>query len=294
MPTTDIAQFSLEADEPLTATAPRAVVWLLLEYNGAWGAKALDESDLPATVKAFLNEQSQRIPNTRFQFIKHDTPGRGITFYVARASLNAPFLYRFRLDAYEDLLTFDLPELISAHSEQTMSEERLFLVCTNGKRDAACAKYGLPLYQAMSREAGSNVWQTTHLGGHRFAATMACLPHGVLYGRLPPEQARAIVDDYHHNRLTLDYYRGCAAYDAPTQAAEDHLRRLTAEARLNAFGLIHSVADGDNRWAVQFQTRAGHTYDLLVRAVQSEFVVYESTRNAAPNPVMQYQVEVVS
>lgn len=293
MPTTDIAQFSLAAGEPLIATAPRAVVWLLLEYNAAWGAKALEESDLPPAVKAFLDEQLKHLSHVRFQFIKRDTPDRGITFYVARASLNAPFLYRFRLDAYEDLLALDLPKLASAHSEQTMSEERLFLVCTNGKRDAACARYGLPLYQAMSREAGGSVWQTTHLGGHRFAATLACLPHGVLYGRVPPEQAEAVVQGYRHNRLLLDYYRGCAAYDAPTQAAEDHLRRLTAETRLDAFRLIHAVADGDNRWAVQFQTSGGQTYDLRVRALQSEFVVYESTRNADPNPVTQYQVEVV-
>lgn len=293
MPTTDIAQFSLAAGEPLAATAPRAVVWLLLEYNAAWGAKALDESDLPPAVKTFLNEQSQRIPHVRFQFIKRDAGGSGITFYVARAGLHRPFLYRFRLDAYEDLLALDLPALISANAEQTMSEERLFLICTNGKRDAACAKLGLPLYQAMSREAGSSVWQTTHLGGHRFAATLACLPHGVLYGRVPPEQAATIIDAYRNNRLALDYYRGCAAYDAPTQAAEDHLRRLTAETRLDAFRLIHAVAEGDNRWAVQFQTNGGHTYDLRVRALPSEFMVYESTRNAEPNPIMQYQVEMM-
>ena len=44
MPTADIAQYSLAMGEPLTATAPRASIWLLLEYNEVWGAKALEET----------------------------------------------------------------------------------------------------------------------------------------------------------------------------------------------------------------------------------------------------------
>lgn len=292
MPTTDIAQYSLAAGEPQVATAPRAAVWLLLEYSAPWGAKALEESTLPPAVKNFLDEQGKLIPFSRFQFIKRETTGKGITFYAARTSLNAPFLYRFQLDAYEDLLTLDLPKLVSAHSEHTMSDERLLLVCTNGKRDAACAKYGLPLYNALRQQTGVSVWQTTHVGGHRFAATMVCLPHGVMYGRVAPEQASAVADSYSNNQLLLDCYRGCSSYDAPTQAAEDYLRRLTAETRLDAFQLIAVTAEGDGSWTVQFQTRDGLTYNLRVRALKSEFTVYESTRNEEPNMVTLYQVEM--
>ncbi|MEZ4671097.1 MAG: sucrase ferredoxin [Anaerolineae bacterium] len=291
MPIIDITQYSLTAGETLSATAKRAEVWLLLEYNAVWGAKALPESDLTPEVKHFLEQQEKTIPNLRFQFIKRDAPSSGIMFYVARTGLVAPFLYRFRLGSYEDLLDINIADLVTARSEYTMSEERLFVVCTNGKRDAACAKYGLPLYNAM-REAANGVWQTTHFGGHRFAATLACLPHGVMYGRVPLDMAQTVVESYQKNRVLLEYYRGCSAYDPPTQAAEDHLRTLTGETRLG--GLRHHQTEliGEKQWAVMFQASSGEQYSLQVRALQSEFAVFEGTRDESPEPVMTYLVEM--
>src|SRR4051794_32426892 len=165
MPTADIAQYSLAAGEPLTATASRASIWILLEYNETWGAKALEESNLPERVKTLLTSLSASLPNVRFQFIKQGGSRQDIRFYVAHAHPVNPMLFRFRLESYEDLLDMDISGIAAAHSDQTLCEDRLFLVCTNGKRDICCAKNGLPLYNALSSIAGHNVWQTTHIGG---------------------------------------------------------------------------------------------------------------------------------
>ncbi len=291
MPTADIAQYSLTAGEPLTATASRASIWILLEYNEVWGAKALEESNLPERVKNLLINQSASLPNVRFQFIKQAGNSQGIRFYVAHANPVNPMLFRFRLESYEDLLDMNIEEIASARSDQTLSEDRLFLVCSNGKRDVCCAKNGLPLYNALSSIAGRDVWQTTHIGGHRFAGTMVCLPHGICYGRVPPEDAPAIVQAYQTNTLLPAYYRGCVAYDPPTQAVEAYLRQQTGERSLDAFRLRGVQAEGENRWLVQFDSADGAEYRIHVRAEPSSFTVYESTRNAEPNAVMQYVVE---
>jgi hypothetical protein len=291
MPTTDIAQYSLAAGEPLTATASRASIWILLEYNEVWGAKALEESNLPERVKKLLLATSANLPNVRFQFIKQNGSNEGIRFYIAQAHPINPMLYRFKLESYDDLLDMDIEAVASDRSDQTLSEERLFLVCTNGKRDACCAKNGPPLYNALSNIAGRDVWQTTHLGGHRFSGTMVCLPHGICYGRVPPGEAPAIVQSYQSNTLLPDYYRGCVAYDAPVQAVEAFLRRQTGERSLDAFRLNSVQAEDDNHWLVQFDDIDGAAYHLRVRAEPSTFTVYESTRNAEPNAVMQYIVE---
>ncbi len=291
MPTADIAQFSLVAGEPLTATTSRASIWILLEYNDTWGAKALEESNLPERVKHLLMTLSASLPQARFQFIKQGGNNQGIRFYVAKAHPINPLLFRFRLESYEDLLDMDVAAIASARSDQTLSEDRLFLVCTNGKRDVCCAKNGLPLYNALSSIAGRDVWQTTHLGGHRFAGTMVCLPHGICYGRVHPEDAPSVVHAYRSSDLLLDYYRGCAAYDAPAQAAEAFLRRQTSECAIDAFRLRDVQPDGYNRWLVHFDAVDGTEYRMHVHTESSSFTVYESTGNAEPNAVTQYVVE---
>ena len=50
------SDLSIRAEEPLTATATPTTVFLLLEYNGAWGEKALDESELPQPIKTRLSK----------------------------------------------------------------------------------------------------------------------------------------------------------------------------------------------------------------------------------------------
>ena len=291
MSTADIAQYSLAAGEPLTATATRASIWILLEYNEVWGAKALEESNLPERVKNLLTAQTANLPHVRFQFIKQAGTNKSIRFYVAHANPVHPMLFRFRLESYEDLLDMDIEAIASARSDQTLSEERLFLVCTNGKRDVCCAKNGLPLYNAMSSIAGRDVWQTTHIGGHRFAGTMVCLPHGTCYGRVPPDDAPAVVHAYRNNLLLPGYYRGCVAYDPPAQAVETFLRSQTGNYSLDAFRLKSVQPDGENRWRVHFDSADGTPFHVHVRAESSTFTVYESTRNAEPNTIMQYVVE---
>ena len=45
----------------------------------------------------------------------------------------------------------------------------LLLVCTHGRRDACCAQFGRPTAMALARRYGTAVWETTHVGGDRFA-----------------------------------------------------------------------------------------------------------------------------
>ncbi|MFC4640423.1 sucrase ferredoxin [Deinococcus hohokamensis] len=61
-------------------------------------------------------------------------------------------------------------------------------VCTHGSVDAACGKYGVPVYQGL-RGAGLRGWRTGHFGGHRFAATAVELPTGLVWAHLSPDLA---------------------------------------------------------------------------------------------------------
>ena len=60
----------------------------------------------------------------------------------------------------------------------------MLLVCTNGKRDECCALLGRPIAQRCAPGAPGRVWESNHLGGHRFAPTVTLLPHGTMHGQL--------------------------------------------------------------------------------------------------------------
>jgi hypothetical protein len=67
---------------------------------------------------------------------------------------------------------------------------REILVCTHGANDAACGKFGYPVYNLLRAKyaAGSEgrlrVWRTSHIGGHRFAPTLLDFPEGRYWGHL--------------------------------------------------------------------------------------------------------------
>jgi hypothetical protein len=202
-----------------------------------------------------------------------------------------PAIYEFRL-SLDELLTLDIPAVLSGSPvyQDNRYTAPLFLVCTNAKRDLSCARYGLPLYQAMSAQAGQTVWQTTHLGGHRFAGTMAVLPEGLYYGRVAPDDAENLVIEHHAGRIYFDHFRGHSIYDSPTQAAEHFLREHTGNLNINDLRLLSQESTGENHWSVQFAIGA-KTHTLQISSYLSDFEIFESTANAEKNRVTLYRLD---
>ena len=111
------------------------------------------------------------------------------------------------------------------------------------------------------------VWQTTHIGGHRMAATLIAFPQGIVYGHLDPSDAEAVVTNHRAGYLLTHKYRGRGAYaghhldgDAhqAVGAAEGRIReraRLYADADLQ---LSEVIATGDQRWRISFLDSRGN------------------------------------
>ncbi|WP_245872949.1 sucrase ferredoxin [Deinococcus planocerae] len=95
-------------------------------------------------------------------------------------------------------------------------------VCTHGTVDAACGKYGMPVYHGLRRE-GHRVWRTGHFGGHRFAATAVELPSGLLWAHLTPELAGRIARREVHPAEVGKHLRGFAGLPAPAQVLDREL-----------------------------------------------------------------------
>jgi hypothetical protein len=119
---------SLQAKEPLPGTAPRADVWMLLEFDGVWGEKAFDESLLPVRVKNHLSGALRQIPNSKLLLIRQHMAHRQMAseselssprFFLALTHLEQPLLYDFTLKRYDDLLDMDIPEIAAQESMST-------------------------------------------------------------------------------------------------------------------------------------------------------------------------------
>ena len=247
------SDISRENDEPLGATASRIDRWLLVEYRGLWSSDAVAGSGLSDQVKSRLRELRAARPRTRLLLIRR--PDRrhhpNLAVYVADSRQGQERLARLETAHHEDLRDVDPWETA------TEIDEPLFLACTHGKHDPCCARYGRPLFEALSEQlSAESAWQCTHVGGDRFAGNAVCLPHGVYYGRVERNEVPTLVDEYLAGRISLAHYRGRSCWPFAVQAAE---RRIRAEEGLSGFddlSLAGVTQDGD-RWTVSFTTRAG-------------------------------------
>lgn len=269
-----------EAGEPVIGTATRVDGWFLLEYTGAWNRNAFDNSELPVSVKEHVAAARKAVPNTRIELIKQEgrQPAGDIAFFVALSRESDPVLYRFTLARYEDLLALDLTRIAAgdaAFADHLVADERaLFLICTNGRHDQCCAKFGLPVYHELARGAGEQVWQGTHLGGHRLGPNVVNLPSGIYYGRVQPADVAAILKS---DSIHLKNLRGRSCYDPHIQAAETFLRQQTGVTGLAAFKVAGVKETGPDAWEVRFASpRDGKIYAVSLSRQDAGYQTYSS------------------
>ncbi len=222
----DCAALSLELDEDMAGTAPSERGFLVVEVAGPWGRDVLTESRLGEELGKAIGVKAKaaglRVQGVRRLHRRYDVERPQA--WLAGVDPGSRFLEAIRLDAHADLLDLPLsPDRPTG--EGVLEEEPLFLVCTHSTRDACCARRGLPLAREVLKAAPGRTWHSSHLGGHRFAATMAVLPLGAWLGRIAPEDAAEVVADCRAGRLPLDHMRGLAGKPPVAQAAEVALRR---------------------------------------------------------------------
>jgi len=254
------ADLSRENDEPLAATASRIDHWFLIEYRGLWTRDALPGSGLSDQVKEHLRDQVGSVRHGRLLFVRRPDRRRRpeLVAFVATSRPGQESLTRLVFESYEDLRGVDLRAGAPAGHP-------LFLVCTHGKHDPCCARYGRPLYEALRDELDPDwVWQSSHIGGDRFAGNLVCLPEGLYYGRVGREAAGTVLDEHLAGRIELDHYRGRSAYTFPVQAAERHVRETAGLQRVDDLGL-ESVSRIGDTWEVSF-TAAGESRTVRTEA----------------------------
>jgi hypothetical protein len=139
----------------------------------------------------------------------------------------------------------------------------LLLVCTHGRRDRCCALDGRALAMALTGVDELDVWECTHLGGHRFAPTALVLPTGYAYGWLDPAAAVAAYKAAASGEVETALCRGRSTWSPAGQVAELAVRAATGLSGAGVLqvgdapgGAIVTARDG-RRWAVDVAEVAG-------------------------------------
>jgi hypothetical protein len=240
------ADLARENDEPLVATASRIDHWFLIEYRGLWTRDALPGSGLSDQVKQHLRDQVRSVPHGRLLFIRR--PDRRqrpeLVAFTATSLPGHESMTRLELESYEDLRGVDL-------LRGEPCEHPLFLVCTHGKHDPCCARYGRPLYESLRDELDEDwAWQSSHIGGDRFAGNLVCLPEGLYYGRVDRDAAGTVLDEHFAGRIDLDHYRGRSSHPFPVQAAERYLREQAGAYGIDDVG-VEGATTRNGSWAIE-------------------------------------------
>jgi hypothetical protein len=213
--------------EALAGTVARIRSWLLIEYPGAWRRNAVADSLLfsPA-VKAHLRgigvERTLLVRQSHCQ----SWPARVM---LVDSSPDRPSIRIHEIDDYEQLLQ----PIASSPSEP--GNDLMFAVCTHGRHDRCCAKFGMPVWRALDDYAPKRAWQCSHVGGDRFAANVVVFPYGLYYGRVSPDDVPELVRLSEAGKIWLPGYRGRSCWPRSAQVAEYFLRRETGETGIDAF-----------------------------------------------------------
>jgi hypothetical protein len=282
---------SLEVGEQLFGSTKQVSAYFLLEFDGRWEAEAFRDSAVRPPVKHWLQAALDVIPRAKVQLIRQQPrlAPAGIAFYAALVREVNPVLYAFHVESEFDLLAVDLTALIAEDPayDDHIRAEPLFLACTHGRRDKCCARRGIPVYEQLAQHAGADVWQSSHLGGHRFAANVMVLPHAITYGRVTPDIVPALVDATRAGHMVPTSYRGRACYPKVAQAAEYYLRQETGVTGLEAFRFAGSERVSGDEWEVRFvaaESGAEHS----VRMVEKSIQVLANCGDQVPETYSQY------
>ena len=280
------AAVSSANEESLAATASRIDGWIMLEYRGLWDRDVLGGSLLSDGLKGHLRDQLGRLSPSRLLFLKkperRSSGRRQVWFGTSRPGEER--FFQLEVDHLEDLRDFDFAGALAGEGTPGVPlDHPMLVVCTHGKRDRCCAKNGRPIYDALKNETEPGwVWQSTHVGGDRFAGNVVVFPHGLYYGRVEPADVPALLEACAAGQVELSRYRGRAAFTFKVQAAEHGIREAEGLLGIGDLTFLGCRPKGDDAWRVRFRGPERAVYEADVVSELADEPVFLTCGAAEP------------
>jgi hypothetical protein len=258
---------------PIIGSAPSDMTgWILLEHPGPWPKKGLPD-DIAADLRSWLDARPERVQlihpieradrraGAAARRRVYVSAGFGLLGVLDLASLDELADHRDAIDSAAADTAGGDPRLPDGFATVPVDDYPM-LVCTQGRRDICCAQWGRPAAVALVEEFGAGrVWETNHLGGHRFAANLVIPPSPLYHGQITPDGIVEVAHGLLADRLPLSTLRGRAGVPAAAQAAEYFVRR---DAGLTGVGDVVGVGPDDvtGSWRVQLADGRAFAVDV--------------------------------
>ncbi|HEV7656884.1 MAG TPA: sucrase ferredoxin [Mycobacteriales bacterium] len=272
-----------------TATPMRS--WVLIEHPEAWARDVADRvlaEALPGRRLRELGELRRRHGLrpllVRRPGYRSGAPSRR-TVLVGSAHPGRRWLERLEISDLRELADVDLAAVAAGQGGVgTPITEAVFGVCTHGTKDMCCATLGRPVAKALAEAAPGRVWETTHLGGDRFAGNVLVLPGGFLYGHVTSVSAPRLAAAADDGRVLPELLRGRTSVGMRAQVAEIAVRRVTG---LHGLDDVEPVGEDETGMVV---VRAGGAR-MGVRLGRHPLGVCGTSRCAGPTNPCGYSVD---
>ncbi|MBE0402553.1 MULTISPECIES: sucrase ferredoxin [Halomonas] len=207
--------------DPLAGNGAHAERNLLISWpSKKWGRGMRHASDMSEAVQEAVNNIAGN--GRRINLIhRRDQPSHQHRVFL----LPEGAIYDVPRNELLNFLTALTHNTTLEHWYTASLQSSLILCCTHGKKDKCCAKFGFKTYQALDEQALQHahpfdIWQSTHLGGCRLAASVIVFPQRRKYGRISEEHLPRLLDAEAANRPYLPCYRGGADLTPVQQCAQ--------------------------------------------------------------------------
>jgi hypothetical protein len=285
--------------EPMFATASNVRRWLLIEVRGAWGRDAIPGSELARTAPPGWARRMAaagiRLIAVRRDLDRNSTAPLQLFYAETGAGASRGRCWRRHADSAPAVLaaTDELPADGDGRGWDEHGEA-VVLVCTNGRHDPCCATFGRPLVRALrGSEHTDAVWESSHIGGDRFAGNLVILPEGLYFGRCDEASAGEVLDAYRRGEILLDHYRGRSALGFHEQAAEYFVRRELGLSAIDAVGGVRRVDAATGTFTVDVSEN-GSRRTLRVAVTRHEVATAAPLTCTGPSDQLVPSYELVS
>ena len=272
--------------EPLAGTASTVRRWLLVESAGPWGRDGFHDGRLPDGVADALHAlghaSRSRVLLIRRVDRRGDVDG-AVTCFAVDARGPSPWIGRRLVPSTAAAAEVD-PDDRSAFEPV---DGPVAVICTHGRRDVCCAERGRPLALATAAAHPSATWESTHVGGDRFAANMVLFPHALYFGRVEAIRGPEVVEAYAQGRIVVDRFRGRSTVPMYAQAAEVHVRMARGFEGVDDVAVEGAHLDGDTA-LVRLRTPDGTTDVRVVRELGVPMRL--TCQSAADEPPVSWRV----
>ena len=235
-----------QTGEPLAGTAPFAKHFVFITWpKKYWQYEALkSKGGFPEGLKEWMNTQSKISGKISIRLVStKELTNKSADIYVYPEKIH-----------YSNILPEEILGVLMSHFLKKGNSENIvksierdhILVCTHGRHDKCCAKFGKELadnlrMQVKDREENIEVFDSSHLGGHRFAPIIIDFPTGRAYGQLTTKEIPDYLESRKQGMVYAPAYRGSVFLPELLQVAEAYVQRFRSNKQWNCQVKISDV-----------------------------------------------------